>query len=346
MGRYDVYEIFDGIAKEASTGKVDVFFTYRLLFETKINGKIVYSKSSYLADIESPVLEIKDLETFKELLKDYLERALEFYKRDTTFSYFEDEDLVYKTILTELWSNASYEDFVNPNEFLKKRIGFFDDLNIHEDFYCDSLGEVSISSEKSSIHQETPHCLVIRIIRDNNIYTLPIAYFGVYDNKGYVYAIQNKSANQEGLNELLEPLKEGLQESNTNSENLRRVSKSFLLTANILLGVLARKGVDEVIVNSLLPVRYNSKQLLSQDAYAPKRVKEKYTEEKNDDIQQNITNHFLRVFRRVDYHHTGINITSYPMELDTSMHIKINEQDSCNNKILEETFKEPGSRKR
>ena len=56
-------------------------------------------------------------------------------------------------------------------------------------------------------------------------------------------------------------------------------------------------------------------------------------------LQQNLTEKFLRTFRRIIYHNNHIQIDSYPYELDSYLHLSYNNKlNNSNNSLLEETY--------
>ena len=60
--------------------------------------------------------------------------------------------------------------------------------------------------------------------------------------------------------------------------------------------------------------------------------------ERNLLIQSNLTEKFLRIFRRLDYHHDGISILNYPYEVGENMEMYLSSDDNCNNKLIHETY--------
>lgn len=59
---------------------------------------------------------------------------------------------------------------------------------------------------------------------------------------------------------------------------------------------------------------------------------------KRINLQKNLTEKFLRTFGRLSYHCKDIKITSFPYDIDSSMHIKLGEIKTFNNELLKETF--------
>ena len=58
--------------------------------------------------------------------------------------------------------------------------------------------------------------------------------------------------------------------------------------------------------------------------------------EKQIDIQSNLTEKLLRTFIRLSHHYDGVDVTSLPMEDDSSLHLKVTNMDNCNNELLSE----------
>ena len=61
-------------------------------------------------------------------------------------------------------------------------------------------------------------------------------------------------------------------------------------------------------------------------------------------MKKNLNEKLIRTFLRLAYHHSGINVKSYPNDYDMNLYLNINKINECNNPILEETFKSIGGR--
>ena len=57
-------------------------------------------------------------------------------------------------------------------------------------------------------------------------------------------------------------------------------------------------------------------------------------EDKRISIQKNLTEKLIRNFMRLKHHFNGINILSYPMELDEYLTISIENMNCHNNKLI------------
>lgn len=70
------------------------------------------------------------------------------------------------------------------------------------------------------------------------------------------------------------------------------------------------------------------------------KIEEKYNDniKMHYDIQRNLSDKLIRNFRRLAYHFSSIQISSYPYEIDEFMHLKLNNEYTCNNDLLNELY--------
>ncbi len=335
---------YNEIVPEASRGNIECYFRYNILFETNILGN--QNVADGLEDTSIPVLNIKDKAKFDSLLEKYVEKCLTFY------DYSEEPDLKdkIKKTLALLWSNATYEDFNDPINFLRKRIAFFDFSLEPKEVYISSLeSNLSLSLNKSNLENETPYYLSTELSNGTDKYFLPNIYFGIDSNKAYIYAIQNKGKNdnnfyQKRLKRTLYSLDYPLDVKNEtflnyDVGNLKDVTPSFLLALNILMGVLKQENIQDIVAISFLPSRWNSKVISHDIRRSYKKLDDnEFAELRNEHlrIQSNLTEKFIRTFLRLCFHNSGLNVSSYP-DLDFNLELKLNDGE-CNNLILAETF--------
>jgi polyhydroxyalkanoate synthesis regulator phasin len=357
---------FDDILKETSTGRVDCVMYYNVLFETRINGKLLYKAPDEIkndTNLFIPTLEINNLEEFNKSLIAYYEIAKEFYKDSI------DPDIDFdKSILTLLWNNATEEDFKNPVFYINKYMSFIKNkLDIDSSFKSIGFSEIldsniEISLKKEPIYEETPYGLYVRCLKDNIPNYFPVCRFGISDNKAYIYAVQQVSKKapseeekqyEKKIHRKLFKVNENFEKEEeidniTNPENLTGINPSALISLTVLLSILEKNNIKEIIMPSFLPVRYNAKRIKNTIIKNNMIKKGKLTEEINsllndlnkeqDNIQRNISDKSLRNIRRLEYYFNNINVTSYPMELDTSAHINLSEYEYCNNPLLQEIY--------
>lgn len=326
-----------------------------------------------------PTLMIKNKEEFDKLLIQYVESALAFYDdfsyhEEVRDSDYHDNELGIskeKLVMISLWLNATIEDFNDPCMFLKKRIAFFELGNLEKYLesmnvgYSEVLGtDVEIRLVKNGLENETPYALKIYLVKPENnvrIYEFPKIYFGVCDNEAYVYAIQHdkyrliNSIYSKKLDRLMYKVNEGVNVKedtydNYGLGNLKDITPNALVGADILMGLLKQNGISKIKVPSILISRWNSKMILLEnkksiwikDKNISLEEKNKFVDEYYDKIlhiQSNLTEKFLRVFRRLGYHHSTTMINSYPYEFGTNLELSILDGDDvCNNILLDEVY--------
>ena len=377
MDREKILDIFyNHIIKEAVNGRVECFMMHNILFNTRIyeTGVELFGKNEN-SDLLIPTLQIKNKEEFDNLLVEYVKKALMFYDD----SNYRDDYLIdakekekkgiskEKVIMTSLWSNAGIEDFSNPCDFLRKRISYFDLGNLDEYKSAQVIGyseilesDIECVIKKSKIENETPYHLEINLINPENkqcLFVFPNIYFGINNGKVDVYAIQNNrdvSNNDKKIMRKMYKVNEGIDLNEDNFANygvgnLKDITPSFVVAANIFCGLLKDNGINDININSILISRFNG-MMITLDFIKDNGIKKNYDNDKLKDmlikrynkdiaIQINLTDKFLRTFRRLGYHHSSIGITSYPMEVSSNMTLRMyNQEDICNNKLLDETF--------
>lgn len=337
---------YNEIINEAATGRIDCFGIYNVIFSTSVKEDNVLIKSSNdNKNLIIPTLTINDKELFNKLLIEYTLKAQSFYNSDDFFEEIRNDDkMIKKTIMTLLWSNATYDDFIDPISYLRKRIDFFEPVLDDRDLgYCEKLNSnISVKIIKNKIFHETPNGMKITLSDGNNYYQLPIIYYGISSNEAYVYAIQKEKKPNEvnekyykKINRLLYSIDNGLDVKNETFENydignLKDVSSSFVLAANIFSGLIKNSSINKINIPSILLERWNSKEIY----YSRKKI------EDNDHevIQTNLCEKFLRTFIRLTHHYSNISIKKYPYEQDSFMQLQIDEYGICNNELLEETY--------
>ncbi len=365
----DINVFYDEIINEASTGRVDCFFMMNLLFSTYIReeNKTIEAKKNDDGRYLIPRLVIKNKDNFNKLLTEYLALArkkydLSIYQDELTFADVENyEQVINKIILTTLWANATYDDFSESEEFLRKQIAFLKDETFSEyeeptiiGYSVTLGGYVEVENIQETILNETPNSLKISVIEPetNERYTFPLVRYGIEDNKCYIYAVQkNKRYDEENkfkkkVNRRLFQIGENFDTKNDTYENygegnLKDVSASFVVASNIALGLLASKGITDIVVPSILIERWNAKETGIIVKSKREENSQEYIDsnkEEHNKIQNNLTEKLLRTFLRIVSHNKTFNVTAYPFDIDSSLHIKTSEELDCNNTLLNETF--------
>lgn len=340
----NVLDIFyNEIIKEASVGKIDCYFTYNILFNTIINDKKI--TESNIKDKLIPTLIIKDKDKFDSLLITYHNLAYEFYK---DYRLEELDNYNYsKSLMSLIWSDATSEDFLNPCFYLEKRIGFIKnglDTGLLKET-TSSIGDIKIYNQKEAFNFETPYSLKIMISNDE----LPIVRFGMFQNKVYIYAIQNLSKTRsKTLNRSLYKVNEGLDMKGGGVDSIKDVTPSTLVSLLVSVAFFKSIGISDVVAPVMLISRWNAKELMYErkvDYMKKKNITDedtnKYLKDKQEEhikIQNNISQKFIDTFRRLEYHLPNIEITAMPFVNSIDLELRINDFYGSNNKLLEELY--------
>lgn len=364
----DILELFyNEILEEAANGRVNCNMMYNVLFETNIDGNKIYASDKKVKENSSlyiPTLEINNMEEFNEILLKYYEKASKFYK-----GKINEEDDFDKTILTLLWNNATEEDFKNPVEYIRRYISFLEKpFDIDEEYtkigYSEILdSDIEICLKEEPINEETPYGLYIRSMKDGFYYDFPIVRVGIHENKAYIYAVQQDKVKKEEqdvnyeyqkkIHRKLFKVNDGFENEEEkdniiNPENLTGISPSALVSLSVCFSLLEEKNINEIIIPTFLPVRYNGKEIsflvrkriLQGKGYDVEKINDQFHEltEKHEQIQRNLSDKLLRNIRRLEYNFDNIELSSYPYELDSNTHINLTPYIDCNNKLLREIY--------
>lgn len=322
-------DLFYEFINEASTGRVDCGMYFNILFNTKIEEEIITSNSNFL----TPTLIIKNKDKFFNLLNNYLDIASIFYSDKKL-----DVNNYRKMLLATLFSNACNNDFNNIEAYLKLRTNFMLDKTLKPtSFYSDILKcDVIIQIDRNYPYEETPYSVNICLKDNEQIYNMPSIKLGIDSDVCYIYALQNKKQEQTDFTKKINRKLYKINKDVVDSDILD-VTMSFVLTLSILFGYLNKLNINKFIVIPFLIERWNAKKIMFM-------IKEKYNistlqeEQKQELIQENITDKFIRTFRRIEYHFNNINIISYSFDTSEYMYILNNNNFSCNNELLSEMY--------
>ncbi len=289
-----------------------------------------------------PTLVITNKKVFDELLTKYISIAKYYYK---------DENLNESELLSLLFVDATLDDFNNPIKYISKKINFIMDNTL--DVYSEETdlgyssildGDICVKCVPESAFNETPKSLVITLRNGDNEYKFPTVRLGISDNKAYIYTMQkektkeDKTDYEKRINRHLFKIGEGF--NLEGNEELKDVSASFVVAANITVGLLERNGITEIEIPSIRMVRWNNKSASYESRINKAKNTDEIEELRNEEnmIQANLVDKFLRTFNRVCYHNSGLDISSYPYETDSSMHIINEGKLESNNELLAETY--------
>lgn len=352
-------EFYNKILIEAKNGAINIDgWKFNIEFQTKLNDE-----SKYLNENVFETLEIKNKEMFDKLLILYTKKMYEFIidsnlKQFDYVYYNGNKQFIIDFILSSLWNNVTDFDLQNPIKYLENRINFINDnlfdneinYNIINNMECLINSDIEYIIKKNNPILETPYSFcpyIIRILDEKEIFELPKIYYGISNNKCYIYSIKNDKAKYENqytkkINRILYKVNKNITDD-YELDNIKDVSPSALVSLTLFIKLLKEKNIIEINVIDYMPIRYKAKDIVINNFIRKTTenplnknlneiINKKYEEQKN--IQKNMTDKLLRNFRRLEYQLGDINITSYPKDIDSMMHLKIYGEPIYNDNIL------------
>lgn len=353
----EILDIFyNEVVPEAQNGIIDSYFVINILFDTVVEGRRLTTATEKYPSCLPPTLMINNKNEFDRLLVLYVELAQKNYPsflNELIFAQKSGEEIdvshdFIKSLLAVLWGNATSYDYINPCDFLRKRIAFLQNELMPSMQVESPIGQIAIKTKKEeNCALETPLYLDIQI----NGNEMPRVYYGIFNNQVYIYAIQNKSKKERDkkLNRSLYKVNEGIDlnlepfDNIANPENLRGITPATLLSAVIALSFFKNSNYDRFIIPTFLISRWNAKEIANyhkivkivneEQEYIFKTLVDD-TISKHEIIQRNLSDKLIRTFRRIDYHFSNINVASMPFIESDDLLIYVDDNLECNNPLL------------
>lgn len=354
---------YDEIIKEASSGYIDCDFFIPICFGTKelVDNKLIdITKPKNFENTMIPTLIIKDRNKLTSSINKYLVLAREFYKDDIRVEDVSNKD---KYIISSLLANALVTDFNDLNNLFDRHSNFLLDDSLIKLLTPKNIGysnilksNIAVVLNKQSVVEETPYGLDSFLVDDddNILYQFPTVRFGISEDKAYIYAIQNKNANEnKKIERILRKTGEGFDEKNSSHDpvvdpdNLYSVSPWSLVALTIAMSIIKNAAdISEFIVPYFLVNRWNAVEisyqiLKEQKNWKPNErllLKKEEAVSNHDYNQRNITDKFLRNFRRLEHHFANISVENFELDVDSNLHVTVGDNYFCNNSLLDEVY--------
>lgn len=345
-------EIFYELIREAKDAKVILDGDeWPIGFNSDIEGRRSINSRNL------STLVVKNEEEFLEYLEKYINLELYVNRKHMMFSNNPKRNHI-KSLMAYLFINMSTEDFLNPIDCLRRRIDFLKDttFSLYDesiDFKAIPGSELRMKQSSSSIYMETPYVMNFSIEQDDEIVHLPCISYGICEENGekvcYIYSIMNhvdrvhgdESRLSKKVNRLMYKMNKGVSEYEKKQkdveDSLTDVTPSFVFVLITFLTMLQSKGITMVKAVPYLPVRYLSRSIAAENVN-DLNIR-KIREERNNRIQRNATEKFIRTFRRAAYHMDGAEIIGYPYELDENLTMELHSK-GINNELLEDVQSE------
>ena len=330
-------DILETIMQEAKNGSITIDGdSFNLGFNTIITNK----EETILKEVSTndlPTLRINDYNLFLNLLESYINKTLQNERKIPTI-VFDKEVNTIKMIIASLFFNLTPGDFSRPYHFLQKHIEFYENKLLLQDLQLNNIenfqnSNLILSNTKNSIMMETPYKVDIKFEKEGEYYNLPSIYYGIKEEQGYPVCYIYSILSEKNLtNTYQKKIKRLLYKVNDGIEN-PEVSPSAVLSLSIFLQLLNQKNITKVYGVPYLPIRYESREraaLNSKD-----EEKRKNLLERNQQIQINATDKFIKTFEAVTHLNQKLILTEIPFIQTDYIGYEINQNAHSNNETIE-----------
>lgn len=319
----DIEKIIKEVFKEAGSGKITINslqgdWIFFVKFYVSIEGRSNVLNSNY------PILNIDSYKEFLHKCEKYLNVAYEFYKKDKDYYDLKDDFSYLKKLFMDLIVNATYYNLDDPINYIDLKTKQLTDKTIKEgnslvgnyngaNIYC------KISKNVSNL--EAPYRMSIIFKSDGEQFTLPTLTFGVDGKTIYLMCIQNTAKNDKD-SKLVKKLDRYFRKVNKDvsiDEEISKVSPNALVALSIFNEYMLNLGLDKVVASNFMPIRYNNNKVKIFNKYKDENLKKKESIEMIDYIQSNITEKFMNLLLRYNYHFDA-SIVQYD-EVKDEMHL-------------------------
>ena len=313
--------------------KQAVKLTYKQLEKivSQKNGIFLCPKRS--EDFYRPNMVIGNLEQLEEELKQYYKHICHseksFYKIDK-----EHNIVTYFYYLIKTLTNSDCQDLL---EYIEVFNGFLEDNSFNSLRHEKKLGNIVFEEEghkydilakrtEEYYGSETPYTMRYALERKGFRFTMPFVRYGISGKKAYIYSIQRKG--KINLNYLkIKKIHGEFNKVNSGVKNGRDITPSMLISATIFIGMLKKAGIEEIKIADFLTRRFGHYNGINSNY------------EEACKIQANITDKFLKTYIRLVSQFSGISITSYPNDVDSYLSLKLGDNISSTNKLLDTFFR-------
>ncbi len=285
----------------------------------------IKNKQSYRPEVTVKERDIPRLQTALDrfLKNTYVKNPI--YAREVDANY----------LLTWLVKNMTNSDCEDPVSHVDRYADFVADETFDNMRTPVRLGRMdetvfySYNTEEFEAGLETSNLFLFFAENGKETAMLPFLRYGI-ENSGenktaYIYAIQRRKV-PEG--ELSEGLKRVFAKANSGVKEHRDIQPSMLCVLASFTGMLNAKGIQDVKVPDFIVRRWGE-------------FWDSTSEESDIAIQTSATNRFLNTFQRLTNQFEGIEVTAFPNDIDSFMHLTIAEDTHSNNEMLQ-TFYQMG----
>lgn len=245
------------------------------------SSKIIEHIKSKDFSNEKPVMIIHNYQEFFELLRQFYEQDIELYFQRTGFDGFPCYEQT--NCFEQIWLRATPEDFLDPEQFLRKGVSLLKDSTFdkyNKETYIGSLSRfdnnpLCVQNKVARTWDETSREFQITIYDKNHYenkklfnrphFSLPVIRYGIYEKNGkkicHIGSIQDKrfcDLNDENLIEYINSTRKCFNKGKLRSENfLEKVEPAKLLSLGIFVDFLNKEGIYDIEAPGMLVLDYD-----------------------------------------------------------------------------------------
>lgn len=273
-----------------------------------------------------PKIAIENMQKLEYALTEYINAI----RTSSTGCYKIDSTHRINTFLFYLIKSLSNEDCMDfigyisrVTDYIKDRT--FDDLSKIE--VVGKIRDYYLLARRCEEHygSETPYTMRFYLSTPSYRFELPLVRYAIDSEKtAYIYCVQRKKIYKNNKSRVL-MVNKMLNEVNSGVKENRNVTPSMLCSLAAFLALAKSEGITQIKADGFLTRRYGHFFGISDD-------------DERDKILANSVDKFFRLFERLEAQSEGIDITSYPLDTDSYMHIRLRDELKSTNPLLDEFY--------
>lgn len=301
-------KLFETVASEAQSGTVSIASNEEDAWKFYVKFLTQIGDSPVSSDGKTPIVHIANYSKFLSALDRYLKEARSFYEYDKVYFDIKGDEFDKKLIL-DLIVNMSNFDMNNVGQYIESRIKMLQ-YNINTGlFHVGNFMGLPINCEIQRIHSnlEGPYRMILWFNDGENEFYLPMITFGIEDDTCHIYAVQNRFGPKENV--LAKKLDRYFRKVNKDvpmNEIEGNVSSNAVVGMTMFLSILKQNNIWHVTAPAYLPIRYDSSKL-SKTRDVDQDLVSQIIDKVNRD-QYNMTNKFMNLFVRYQYHFSDCDV--------------------------------------
>jgi len=239
-------------------------------------------------------------------------------------------------LLFSLYKDMTKSDFSNVESYVKMRTQFLTDDTFANTTLYPKPAEIEHGiliravRERENRGCETPFSMRFLLDHNNELYSLPRIYYGVFEPEGEktacIYAVQNpKMYTYTPPSMIKEEIESVIRKINSGINHFRDCQPRKVLALSLFFNELHKNNIKKIIVPIGLPVRQYMRSAF-------------HSTEELEAINKRITVDFARLFQRLEFQIKGVKIVQNPNELSSYLKLECDDKLQTKNKLLQSIY--------